>query len=79
MRNHDDWLEQPFQDEQDLMNKLSEVEDQYVASHDYKMDYLAWQEGDETATEQHYMASARYEWNLERYADKIHPPEEMDY
>jgi hypothetical protein len=67
------------QDEQDYANMLADVEDQYVASHDYKMDYLVWQANDTTATEQHYMASGQYELNLERYADKLHPPEEMDF
>lgn len=70
------------QDEQgilDYANMLADVEDQYLSSHDYKMDYLAWKEDDETATEQHYMASGQYEWNLERYANTLHPPEEMDF
>jgi hypothetical protein len=79
MRNHDDWLEEPFQDAEDLANKMVEVEDQYLASHDYKMDYLAWKDGDESATEQHYMASTKYEYNLENYANKVQPPEEMDF
>jgi hypothetical protein len=79
MRNHDAWLEKPFQDDQDFQNKLVEVEDQYLASHDYKMDYLAWKDDYPFTTEQHYMASKQYEYNLERFADKMYPPEGMDY
>ena len=67
MRN----INRGFQDMMDAGDAWEVVEEQFTKTEQYRKAYADWASDDPTATEDDFMATARYEYLLEQYGDDL--------